>query len=168
MKRLRLALAAVLLLSSVYAQKCNPGALNPISKCFEINKILVDGCGLGNLEGENEMVLFQVGNKALNTANIQITWPNNSFQGIVKNTTTANVVKALNSKITGCGKLVEPVSGVLPANCKAILFGSTAFNTSLYDFAALDDTVYCVFQDAGNTQPGILPISKVAPAEAEH
>ncbi|MEN9511333.1 MAG: hypothetical protein RLZZ370_1152 [Bacteroidota bacterium] len=150
MKRLRLALASVLLLPSVYGQKCNPGALNPISKCFEINKILVDGCGLGNLEGENEMVLFQVGNKSLNTANIQISWPNNSFQGIVKNTTTANVVKALNSKITGCGKLVEPVSGVLPANCRAILFGSTAFNTSLYDFASLDDTVFCVFQDAGN------------------
>jgi gliding motility-associated-like protein len=151
MKRLFTVLSSAALVLNVHAQKCNPGVLNPISKCFEINKILVDGCGLGNLEGENEMVLFQVGNKALNTANIQITWPNNSFQGIVKNTTTANVVKALNSKITGCGKLVEPVSGVLPANCRAILFGSTAFNTSLYDFAALDDTVYCVFQDAGNT-----------------
>lgn len=151
MKRLFTVLSSAALVLNVRAQKCNPGALNPISKCFEINKILVDGCGLGNLEGENEMVLFQVGNKALNTANIQIAWPNNSFQGIVKNTTTANVVKTLNSKITGCGKLVEPVSGVLPANCRAILFGSTAFNTSLYDFAALDDTVYCVFQDAGNT-----------------
>ncbi|MEY3983874.1 MAG: hypothetical protein RL160_1433, partial [Bacteroidota bacterium] len=130
MKRLRLALAAVLLLPSVYGQKCNPGDLNPVAKCFEINKILVDGCGLGNLEGENEMVLFQVGNKNLNTSNIQISWPNNSFKGIVKNTTTANVVKALNSKIIGCGMLLEPVSGVLPAHCRAILFGSTAFNTS--------------------------------------
>jgi len=152
MKRLFTTLCSAAIVLNAYTQKqnCNPGALNTITKCFEINKILVDGCGLGNLEGENEMVLFQVGSKALNTANIQISWPNNSFQGIVKNTTSANVVKALNSNITACGKLIEPVSGVLPAYCKAILFGSTAFNTALYDFANLDDTVYCVFQDAGN------------------
>ncbi|MBW6484058.1 MAG: gliding motility-associated C-terminal domain-containing protein [Vicingaceae bacterium] len=124
---------------------------NFYSQCFEIESILVDACG--SVEGENEMVRFSVGNTALNTANMNVVWPNttNPWLGTCKNATTANTVAALNATILGCGWLKEPTGGVLPANSSVLLITSTAIDVYANSFANLSDTLYVVFQCAGNT-----------------
>lgn len=120
------------------------------AQCFEIESILVDGCA-GSQEGQNEMVRFKVGASNLNTSNLSVTWPNNSWLGICQNATTASAVNQINSTITGCGFLKEPVGGVLPANSRVILVTSTAFTPLAQSFANLSDTLYIIFQCAGNT-----------------
>lgn len=134
--------------------------------CFEIESILVDACG--SPEGENEMVRFIVGPNNLNVTNLTVNWPNNSFQGICQNATTASKVATLNSTILGCGLLLEPTANILPAGASVIFITSTAFNTSANSFANLNDTMYVIFQCAGNTSghfanysasPGIRTLS---------
>jgi len=122
---------------------------NFYSQCFEIESILVDACG--SPEGENEMVRFVVGNTSLNTANMNVMWPNNSWLGICQNTTTANAVSALNATVQGCGFLIEPTNGVLPAGTRVLLITSTAIDVNANSFANLADTMYVIFQCAGNT-----------------
>lgn len=119
------------------------------STCFEIESILVDACG--NPEGENEMVLFHVGPNALNTANLSVNWPNNGWLGICQNATTAAKVAQLNATIVNCGHLLEPSAGVLPAGARVLLITSTNFSTAANSFAGLSDTLYVIFQCAGNT-----------------
>lgn len=123
-------------------------ALKP--QCFEIQSILVDACA-GSQEGQNEMVTFQVGNTALNTANLSVNWPNNSWLGLTQNASTAAAITSINATIQGCGFLKEPVAGVLPAHSKVLLITSTAFNTTAQSFAGLTDTLIVLFQTAGNT-----------------
>ncbi|NCP46664.1 MAG: hypothetical protein GW818_09670, partial [Flavobacteriales bacterium] len=122
---------------------------NFYSQCFEIESILVDACG--SPEGENEMVRFVVGNTSLNTANMNVMWPNNSWLGICQNTTTANAVSALNATVQGCGFLIEPTNGVLPAGTRVLLITSTAIDVNANSFANLADTMYVIFQCSGNT-----------------
>ncbi|MGE0560953.1 MAG: gliding motility-associated C-terminal domain-containing protein [Flavobacteriales bacterium] len=117
--------------------------------CFEIESVLVDACG--NNEGENEMVRFKVGPSNLNVNNLNVNWPNNSFLGICKNSTTASKVASLNSSIVGCGFLKEPASNILPAGSSVILLTSTNFNVSANSFSNLNDTMYVIFQCVGNT-----------------
>lgn len=117
--------------------------------CFEIESILVDACG--NNEGENEMVRFKVGPNNLNTSNLNVNWPNNSYLNICKNSTTASKVASLNSSIVGCGFLKEPTGNILPAGSSVILLTSTNFNVSANSFANLNDTMYVIFQCSGNT-----------------
>ena len=119
------------------------------SSCFAIQGILVDACG--TLEGENEMVSFQVGPSNLLTTGLTVAWPSNSFLGICQDATTAAKVAAFNRTIVKCGWLVEPVGGVLPAGKKVLLFCSEAVDTTLTSFANLQDTVIAIFQCAGNT-----------------
>ncbi len=122
---------------------------NFYSQCFEIESILVDACG--SVEGENEMVRFSVGNTALNTANLNVSWANtvNPWLGICQNATTANAVTALNTTI--CGWLKEPTGGVLPSNAQVLLITSTTIDLNANSFANLSDTLYVIFQCAGNT-----------------
>ena len=122
-----------------------------VVKIVKLDSILVDACG--NPEGGNEMVRFQVGGSALNTADINVSWPNvsNTWRGICQNATTASTVAAINASITAGGMLIEPTSGVLPANAKVMFFTSTSFNYSLYDFSTLNYTLYAIFQCSGNT-----------------
>ncbi len=123
-------------------------------QAFEIQSILVDACDGGTgLEGENEMVRFQVGGSALNTSNLTVSWPNagNPWRGICQNGTTAATVAAINSTITGGGMLIEPTGGILPANAQVMFFTSTAFNYTLFDFTSLNYTLYAIFQCSGNT-----------------
>lgn len=122
---------------------------NAQSGCFEIESILVDACS--SPEGENEMVRFKIGPAALNTANLTITWPNNAFQGICQNATTALKVDTINNSIEGCGRVLEPVAGVLPANATVIIVTSTNMQALANSFANLNDTIYMIFQCAGNT-----------------
>jgi hypothetical protein len=117
--------------------------------CFEITRILVDACG--PVEGENEMVTFQVGPNALNTSNMNVQWPNNNWLGLCQDAGTAAKVQAFNNSIQGCGRLLEPQGGILPANSKVLLITSTAVSTTANSFANLNDTVYVIFQCAGNT-----------------
>lgn len=121
------------------------------SSCFEIESILVDACG--SPEGENEMVRFVVGPTALNTSNMNVNWANtsNPWLGICQNSTTANAVAALNATVQSCGLLLEPTNGVLPAGAKVLLITSTAIDVNANSFANLSDTIYVIFQCAGNT-----------------
>jgi gliding motility-associated-like protein len=120
------------------------------SQCFQIQSILVDACA-GSQEGQNEMVIFQVGATALNTANLSVNWPNNSWLGLTKNTSTAADVATVNATIVGCGFLKEPTANVLPANAKVLLVTSSAWSPLAQSFANLTDTLYIIFQTAGNT-----------------
>lgn len=120
------------------------------SQCFQIQRILVDACA-GSQEGQNEMVTFQVGSTPLNTANLSVNWPNNSWLGLTKNASTAANISTVNSTISGCGFLKEPTGGVLPANSKVLLVTSTAWTPLAQSFVNLTDTLYVIFQTAGNT-----------------
>lgn len=120
------------------------------ANCLEIESILVDACG--SPEGENEMVRFKVGPTAIATSNLTVTWPNNSFLGISPvNSTTNNIVSALNGTILSCGYLLQPVGGMLPAGSEVLLITSTNVSLSANSFANLTDTLYVIFQNAGNT-----------------
>jgi gliding motility-associated-like protein len=120
------------------------------AQCFDIQSILVDACA-GSLEGQNEMVTFKVGTVALNTANLTVNWPNNSWLGVTQNAGTAADVATVNATILGCGFLKEPTAGVLPANAKVLLVTSTSWNPLAQSFVNLSDTFYIIFQTAGNT-----------------
>lgn len=97
------------------------------------------------------MVIFQVGATPLNTTNLSVNWPNNSWLGLTKNAGTAADIATVNSTILGCGFLKEPVGGVLPANAKVLLITSTAWTPLAQSFVNLTDTLYVIFQTAGNT-----------------
>jgi gliding motility-associated-like protein len=125
------------------------------SQCFQIESILVDACGVQ--EGLNEMVRFKVGNTAINTSNMSVSWPNNPWQGLIRNSVTAAKVATLNADILdagGCGQLIEPTGGVLPANASVILVTSHNFDTDLNSFGALTDNVYIIFQNNPTTASG--------------
>jgi hypothetical protein len=121
----------------------------PSGGIFEIESILVDACG--SPQGANEMVRFQIGTAAMNTSNLIVSWPSNSYLGICQNATTASIVAAINSTITGGGQLIEPSGGILPAGAQVMLFTSTAFNYNLFNFSALNYPIYAIFQCPGNT-----------------
>src|SRR6218665_177885 len=120
------------------------------TNCLEIESILVDACG--SPEGQNEMVRFKVGPTAIATSNISITWPSNPYLGIsAVNATTTNIVDTWNSTILGCGWLLQPTGGMLPAGKPVLLVTSTAVSITANSFASLTDTLYVIFQNAGNT-----------------
>jgi len=125
------------------------------SQCFEIESILVDACDNGsNSEGLNEMVRFKVGNTAINTSNMSVSWPNNIWGGLIRNTTTNTKVDNLNADILdagGCGQLIQPTGGVLPANATVILVTSYNFDITSNSFGALMDNVYILFQNSNVT-----------------
>ncbi|WP_306352811.1 T9SS type B sorting domain-containing protein [Flavobacterium sp. '19STA2R22 D10 B1'] len=130
---------------------------NTFSQCFEIESILVDACSNASDEGFNEMVRFKVGNAAINTSNMSVSWPNNTWKGLIKNTVTATKVAQLNADIIaagGCGQIIEPVGGVLPANATVILVTSYNMDTALNSFGALSDTIYILFQNNPTTSTG--------------
>lgn len=139
-----------LFLTSIFFLAINAKAQTPTT-CFEIESILVDACG--SPEGENEMVRFVVGNTPLNVANMNVSWANSSnpWLNTCKNTTTANAVSALNATVQGCGLLLEPLNNILPAGAKVLLITSTAIDVNANSFASLADTMYVIFQCAGNT-----------------
>jgi gliding motility-associated-like protein len=118
--------------------------------CVRIEALLVDACGTP--EGENEMLRFKVGNQPLNTANMNVNWPSLGFLGICQNVATATKVAQINAGITGCGFVLEPPNGQLPPGASVVLVTSTNFNPSFNPFTNLNDTIYLIFQCAGNTQ----------------
>ncbi len=117
--------------------------------CFEIEKVLVDACGTP--EGQNEMVTFRVGSQDLNVADLNVTWPSNSYGGIIQNTQTAQQVASVNSTIGGCGYLLEPVGGVLPGGSEVLLITSYNFDPTAHSFVNLNDTLVVIFQNSTST-----------------
>lgn len=120
--------------------------------CFEIESILVDACG-GASEGLNEMVTFHVGPAALNVVNMSVSFPTagNVWSGTCQNATTASIVSQINATIVGCGRLVEPVGGILPPGSRVLLFTSTSVTPLAHSFANLDDTLIAIFHCANYT-----------------
>lgn len=118
--------------------------------CFEIQSILVDACG--NPEGANEMVRFIIGPADMNTSNLTINWPNNTYKNICQNANTASKVAALNATIQACGIILEPTGGVLPAGATVLVVTSEDMDPTFNSFAGLTDTLYMIFQCTGNTQ----------------
>jgi len=126
------------------------------TKCLEIESILVDACNPSSLcpgssEGQNEMVRFRVGPADIALGDLEADWPNNSWRGLVQNTTTASITSQLNATIASCGLLIEPPQGIIPAGSTVLLVTSTEMCVAGNSFAALTDTIYLIFQDAGNT-----------------
>ncbi|NHM06369.1 T9SS type B sorting domain-containing protein [Flavobacterium sp. CYK-4] len=125
------------------------------SQCLDIDTILVDACDGSGGEGYNEMVTFHTGPTALNTATMNVNWPAQSWQGLAQDSFTASKVATLNAQIAalgGCGRLLEPTSGTIPANSKVILITSQDFSINANAFGALTQDVYILFQD--NTTVG--------------
>ncbi len=117
--------------------------------CIEIKSILVDACGTP--EGENEMVRFDVGSAALNVSAMTVDWANNNWLGLCQDPGTASIVTSINQSIQGCGSVVEPVGGVLPANSKVLIVTSTNFNAVSNSFSTLNEDLIILFQCAGNS-----------------
>jgi len=125
------------------------------AQCFQIESILVDACS--SQEGLNEMVRFKVGATAINTNNMSVSWPNNPWVGLVKNSITAAKTAALNADILdagGCGQLIEPTNGVLPANASVILVTSFNLDTAMNSFGALTNNTYIIYQNNETTASG--------------
>jgi gliding motility-associated-like protein len=126
------------------------------SQCLEIESILVDACNPsttcpGSSEGQNEMVRFRTGPNPIALGDLQVTWPNNSWHGLVQNATTADLTAALNATIQSCGRLLEPPGGVIPSGSGVLLVTNTAMCLAGNSFAALSDTLYLIFQGGNNS-----------------
>ena len=120
------------------------------SQCFEIESILADACDNGGDEGFNEMFRMKIGPAPLNTSTLSINWPAQSWLGLVQNATTASKVAQLNADILaagGCGKILEPTGGILPANATVIVVTSQNLDTALNSFGALTSNIYMIFQN---------------------
>jgi len=103
------------------------------------------------------MVRFKVGATAINTNNMSVSWPNNPWVGLVKNSITAAKTAALNADILdagGCGQLIEPTNGVLPANASVILVTSFNLDTATNSFGALTNDTYIIYQNNETTASG--------------
>jgi gliding motility-associated-like protein len=134
------------------------------AKVFEITNILVDGCA-GSDEGRNEMVLFQIGPNPIHISDLRVdgagstgvittnNWPNtnNSWRGIAPPPAMPIQVAQINATIIECGFLIEPTGGIIPAGKKVLLITSTEFTPTAHSFATLQDTMYIIFQNPGNT-----------------
>lgn len=126
------------------------------TQCLEIESILVDACNPfatcdGSSEGQNEMVRFRTGPNPIALSDLEANWPNGTWRGIVQNTTTASITEQLNSTIVSCGFLLEPPGGVIPPGSSVLLVTSTEMCLVGNSFEALTDTIYLIFQNAGNT-----------------
>ncbi len=144
-----------------------------VSQCFQIESILVAACiASPGTEGYNEMVRFKVGAAPVNVGTLTVNWPAQSWQGLVQNATTAASVAAINADIAlagGCGQLIEPTGGVIPANAEVVLITSQNFSATANVFGAITQNIYVIFQDnttvtAGhfgnyNATPGIRTLS---------
>ncbi len=135
------------------------------SQCLEIESILVDACVPGSgcnnaaapscsCEGKNEMVRIKIGPANIPVSDLTISWPNNTFRGISPaNATTASIVADLQSTVqSACGRLLEPPGAILPAGKNVLIISSTDMCVAANSFSTLSDTLYVIFQNAGNYQ----------------
>jgi len=121
------------------------------TNCFEIESVLVDACS--SPEGENEMVRFVMGASSLDVSNMSVSWATvaNPWLGICQNAGTALKTDSMNNSVQGCGLLIEPPGGILPTGAEVILITSENVQALANSFANLNDTLYVIYQCAGNT-----------------
>ncbi len=129
------------------------------AQCIQIESILVDACEgtSGGFEGHNEMVRFKVGPAPLNLADMVVSWPNNPWLGLIQNATTTAKVNTLNADILaagGCGELIQPTGGQLPANATVILVTSFMMDPSLNQFGPITEDFYILFQNNPSNTAG--------------
>jgi gliding motility-associated-like protein len=140
------------------------------SQCIQIESILVAACTTTpGTEGFNEMVRFKVGPAAINTSNMDVTWATAgvNWLGVVQNATTATKVAAINTAITaagGCGQLIEPTGGVLPANAEVVLITSFNFSATANVFGAISQNIYVIFQNNPTNTTGHFGNYNATPA----
>jgi gliding motility-associated-like protein len=121
------------------------------TKCLVIESILVDACGTP--EQDNEMVRLRVGPNPIPIQNISFDWNVNSWMNFCQNATTATKTAQFNTNNNGCGIFIEPsITGNLPAGARVLLITSVNVDVNANPFNNLNDTVYLLFQCAGNTQ----------------
>lgn len=129
------------------------------AQCLEITSIFVDACTPGggstpcSQEGVNEMFTFKVGASNIYVDDIIAVWPGaNNFLNWCRNTGTANSTDSLNQTIiSSCGFLKEPLNDTLPAGANVLVITSTDFCLAANSFEGLADTMYIIYQCAGNT-----------------
>ena len=125
------------------------------TKCLEIESVLADACTngcSGAQEGENEMFRFIIGPNPIPLGQITVQWATpNSFLGWVQNAASASLTAQLNATITQCGWLIEPPGGVIPAGRRVLGITSTDMCVAANSFSLLADTLYVIYQAAGNT-----------------
>ena len=137
------------------------------SQCFQIERILVDACDNGSDEGFNEMFRIKIGASPLNTSTLNVNFPFSPWLGVVQNATTAGKVALLNANIIasgGCGQILEPTGGVLPANATVIVVTSYNLDITLNSFNNLTSTIYMVFQNNPTTTTGYFANYNTSPA----
>ena len=126
---------------------------NSVAQCFQIESILVDAFDSSiSGEGLNEMVRFKIGPTAINTNNMNVIWASaiNPWLGLIQNTTTATKIATINANILasgGCGQLIQPIGGVLPANANVLLITSYNFDETLNVFGGITQNIYVIFQN---------------------
>jgi len=119
----------------------------------QIESIMVDACypGGGN-EGENEMFRFRIDSVDMCTDDLVVDFPNNPWLGLETNTSiTTPIVDSINAHIINGGLFIEPTSCVLEAGYDVLFITSTDFAWDEFDWAGVSDTLYILFQVAGNT-----------------
>jgi len=121
------------------------------TSCFEIESILADACG--GSEGLNEMAQILIGPNDIQVSDLDIDWPNisNPFLGFCQNGTTASLTADINATITGCGEVLEPVGGILPANATVVIITSSLYDPALNPFTNLNETIYVLYQCGAET-----------------
>ncbi len=131
------------------------------AQCFEIESILVDACATSSTqEGFNEMVRFKVGNAPLNVNDLTVVWPSGSgtpWHGLIQDANTAAIVSQFQSDVNsngGCGKILEPTGGIIPANAIVFLLTSYNIEISQNSFGPLIEDIYIIFQDNATTSGG--------------
>jgi gliding motility-associated-like protein len=127
------------------------------AKCLEIESILVDACVSSadcpaSTEGMNEMVRFITGPAPVALGDLQFEFYSSAFLGIAQTAETAQITAQLNAGILGCGQLLEPPAGSIPPGSRVIFVTSTALCVQANSFADLNDTLFIIYQVAGNDQ----------------
>ena len=131
--------------------------------CIEVESILVDACASGQTtEGLNEMFRFRVGDFPINISDIQVVngWPSEGvntliFAGFVQNNFTVSKTIEMNATITsGCGYLLEPPNGIIPANRRVLAVTSYELEVNFNSFANLTDTLFIIFHQHSGQQGG--------------
>lgn len=122
---------------------------------FEIENIFVTACSQNfpnNFEGLNEMVTFLTGPNPVDMNDLNVKWATTtiSWNGIVAAPLKTD---SLNQTIVnGCGKLLEPTGGIVPAYARVLLCTSYEIQVSANSFANLQDTMYIIYSNDNNVQ----------------
>lgn len=127
------------------------------AQCPRVLSIFVQACATP--EGLNEFFLFNNGTNAINTGNIDISWATTTinFTSFIQDAATATKVTTFNNAIIaagGCGRLIEPVGNIIPANAKVIVFTSQNVDISAVSFGALGEDIYVLFNNNASNGTG--------------